>query len=106
MANDSGYKVGDRVFVVYQQGRGGKWALRTETLKIHSIGRIYGHLNESRGTWAKQFRLNTGESHHGADINTRANGYGFDVYHSEEEWKAKKLATDEAKRLMTEETFR
>jgi len=76
-------KPGDKVFVVWQ----GRWQkdLRTEHATVVKVGRKYGYLDRD-----KAFDLVSGESHHGTnDISSRMNGFGFDVYATEAEYRQK-----------------
>ena len=96
-------QVGDTVFVVHGlpswAARQGKEP-RTETKEVIKKGRLYGYI-EHYGREAK-FSLETGWSVHG-DGNARDNGFGFDVYATENEYRekmaGKKLRNDLMKRL-------
>lgn len=85
-------KVGDIVFVArqcrpYEKER----HVTTEEAAVTKVGRKYGYFVMQRRE--VPFCLNTGHSHH-ADCNARMNGWGFDVYHSEEEYLACKVAKE------------
>ena len=84
-------KVGDSVFVVQQQTRSCKeW--RTSTEVISKVGTKYAYWKSHHREYP--FHKDTGISAH-KELNTRANGYGFDVYTCEEEWRLK-LHTEES----------
>jgi len=74
-------KSGDLVLLVEQSHRGRKGKKYWE--EVLSIGRKYGYILR-RGK-EKRFDLNTGQSVH-KDGNDRENGFGFDIYLSEEEY--------------------
>lgn len=96
-------RVGDTVFVVYGLS---SWAARqgdeprTEIKEIVKKGRLYGYIEHYRRE--AKFCLKTGWSVHEND-NARGNGFGFDVYATEDEYRQKiadkKLRTDLMKRL-------
>lgn len=96
-------QVGDTVFVVHGLS---SWAARqgekprTETKEVIKKGRLYGYIKHY-GREAK-FSLETGWSVHG-DNTARYNGYGFDVYATENEYRTKiageELRNDLMKRL-------
>lgn len=88
-------KVGDKVFVVQQQTRYRRdrnIPPETSTETVAKVGRLYGYY-ESSGRRLRPFHLSNGESAH-KEYNERANGYGFDVYATEDEYKAKILADE------------
>lgn len=96
-------RVGDTVFVVYGLS---SWVARrgdeprTEIKEIVKKGRLYGYI-EHYCSEAK-FSLKTGWSVHEND-NVRRNGFGFDVYATEDEYRqkiaGKKLRADLMERL-------
>lgn len=88
-------KVGDKVFVVHQRRRHSKDE-RSEFESVIRVGRKYGYLGGYR---ERAFDLSTGHSVHGKDDNARANGYGFDVYINDEDYRRKELELDEKARL-------
>lgn len=79
-------KVGDEVFVVNQNSR---YRNRenlppvTYSAFVTKVGRQYGYIGD------KKFSLDTGYSQHPPDSNARVNGYGFDVYISQEAYEKK-----------------
>jgi hypothetical protein len=76
-------KVGDKVFVSKLPDSRIKNAVRTGEYKtVVKLGRVYGYL-EGGILESPAFRLENGHSHH-ADGNARSNGWGFDVFPSEE----------------------
>jgi hypothetical protein len=82
-------KAGDQVYMVAQSRRSLKpW--HTEVVKV---GRKYGYILEYGRQ--KPFNLLTGQSVHNDDSNARTNGWGFDVWPSEEAYRAH-IATIEA----------
>lgn len=88
-------KVGDTIFVVRQQTRSCKeWRTSTET--VSKVGRKYAYWKSGHAEYP--FHKDTGVSAH-KELNERANGYGFDVYTCEEEWRAELHAQSEFKRL-------
>jgi hypothetical protein len=75
------------VFVVFQQSRwevNKKAPVRALYLKLNKVGRTYGYVVDAFDD--RPFNLSDGKSHH-KECNTRANGYGFDVYSSKEEYE-------------------
>lgn len=88
-------KVGDTVFVVHQKRRHEK-ECRSHPSKVVKVGRKYAWLDCHRDA---KFSLETGMSVHHPDDNARANGYGFDVYHSEAAFNAKRYIRNEFRRL-------
>lgn len=85
-------KPGDTVFVV----NGSRRVLQPGGNKMVSrVGRKYGYIGEE-----EPFSLSTGQSFHGPDtFNTRANGYGFDVYPSEDDYRRQQHERAEFERL-------
>lgn len=88
-------KVGDKVFVVHQRRRHSKDA-RSAFESVIRVGRKYAYLDGYR---ERAFDLITGHSVHGKDDNARLNGYGFDVYISDEDYRRKELELSEKARL-------
>lgn len=82
-------KPGDRVYIVPRARRSGKPHL----VEVIKVGRKYGCINE--GFYDEPFDLLTGQSVHSKDSKARANGYGFDVWLSEEAYETH-IATIEA----------
>ena len=70
-------RVGDTVFVVWQNLNHTTDPPRTSFETITKIGRMYGYIRS--GLAGLRFELATGLSNDG-DNNTRCNGNGFDVY--------------------------
>lgn len=91
-------KAGDIVFVVRQQRRR-ESTVYTSDEKVSRVGRKYGYIQ--RGYLEEKFDLETGISVHVADCNARANGFGFDVYITEDEYLVKKINDDQKSRLTT-----
>ena len=85
-------KLGDSVFVVHQKRRYAS-EQKMEMKIITRVGRLYAYID------ADQFFRDTGSSHHGPDSNARANGYGFDVYVSEDAYRQKQHEASEHERL-------
>jgi len=85
--NMSDVKVGDTVFIVKQKKRRFSDQEPGFEAVIVKVGRKYATA-ESGAQWRQEwvFRRDSGCSYHGKDCNERANGYGFDVYHNEEEY--------------------
>lgn len=98
-------KVGDQVFVVPQSRRYGSREGRY--MKVTKIGRLYGYLEG--GSVDESFFLSSGISHH-KEANARVNGFGFDVYRSEQDYLSKTEAASELdrleKRLLAQHGFR
>lgn len=92
----SGIKAGDQVFVVWQRRRR-QTEERTETKTVVRVGRKYGYIKAYSQDAA--FCLKTGRSVHGNDCNARANGYGFDVYLREEDYRKQQRDAAEKQRL-------
>ena len=95
MGKFSQMKVGDTVFVVDQLRRGMKHR-PSETKTVIRIGRKYAYLDKY-GSEAPFF-IEDGKSAH-KEYNTRANGYGFDVYISEDEYIQEQLNIESFDRL-------
>ena len=95
----SDVKVGDVVFVAYQvRRRESQRVARPET--VARVGRKYGYLStEFRDE--KKFDLETGVSVHDKDCNARANGMGFDVYRSEDDYIIEQFNDNQRKRLQS-----
>ena len=91
----SGVCEGTRVFVVHQRPRNSTEE-RAGWEVVSRVGRKYGYIQ--RFSREEKFELRTGFSCHG-DCNARANGYGFDVYVSEDEYRRLQHADAERKRL-------
>lgn len=89
-------QIGDVVFVAYQQRRC-ESQQRTEMKPVVKVGRKYGYLRE--GHCEERFDLETGLSVHHPDSNGRANGFGFDVYLSENDFFAKQFRDKQRARL-------
>ena len=90
-------KAGDVVFVVPQKKRYGADPL-PYTTQVVRVGNRYGYIKQFERGEEKPFLLTTGQSHH-KESNMRANGYGFDVYATEQEYWEKELAEKEHQRL-------
>jgi len=91
--------VGDKVFVVHQNDRyrsSKGLTPKTETLSICKIGRKYLYLE---GWQNQKFFKDNGVSAHHEDSNARSNGVGFDVYHSEDDYKQEQHEKLELSRL-------
>lgn len=88
-------KPGDKVFVVHQRQRGQK-EHRTETCEVVRVGSKYAYIKRYRREAA--FFKNTGVSVH-QDNNARLNGYGFDVYATEQDWLREQHEESEEARL-------
>jgi len=82
-------KAGDQVYVVPQRRRSGEPSF----VEVIKVGKKYGYILE----YARQepFDLLTGQSVHNDNSNARCNGWGFDVWPSEEAYRAH-IATIEA----------
>jgi hypothetical protein len=87
-------KVGDEVYVVPQNNSSVGY-YRT----ISRVGRRYGYVEMNHYQTEEPFDLATGESHHDPNHNARANRYGFDVYHSREEYLEHVSKTESVSRL-------
>ena len=90
-------KPGDQVYVVWQskkqaQGEG-------YYMSVAKVGRKYGYI-ERHGR-QEPFDLLTGESVHNYCSNSRANGWGFDVWHSKEAHDAHIATIEASTRLAT-----
>ena len=85
-----------QVFVVHQRPRHSDQQERSGLMSVSRVGRKYGYIEMYRRE--ERFDLTTGCSVHG-DCNARANGYGFDVYVSEDEYRRKQRADSERQRL-------
>ena len=97
-------KAGDTVFVVYQRSRLAP-PNESEYKEVVRVGRQYGYIK--RYSLELPFHLDSGVSHH-KNSNDRSNGYGFDVYVSEEEYRKERHEADELARLkkrLTGSTF-
>jgi hypothetical protein len=79
----SGVKAGDNVFVVWQRRRG-QSDENVGAEEVVRVGRKYAYI--SRYSREQAFCRKTGRSAHG-DSNARRNGYGFDVYLREEDYR-------------------
>ena len=90
-------KKGDNVFVVSQRRPHSTVEPRTGMETVVRVGRKYGYIE--RYGQEVPFSLETGYSEH-KDCNARRNGYGFDVYASEEEYRLKQHNAAEKDRLM------
>ena len=91
----SKYKIGDSVFVVHQLSRNqirNKLPAETNYAKIEKVGRKYAYIERGR------FSIATGESNHSCST-IRANGYGFDVYETEQSYLKKMNEDQEYERL-------
>jgi hypothetical protein len=93
-------KVGDSVFIVPQKQR---WGQQQEgfTAVVSSVARKYA-IAKTDGQWVREycFHRNCGASKEAPDSNERANGYGFDVYHSEDEYRKAVQAANEKEELI------
>jgi hypothetical protein len=78
-------KAGDTIFVVQQRRRGDKED-RTSTEVVTRVGTKYAYYEQYNRE--QPFHRTNGESAH-KEWNERVNGFGFDVYLCEEEWRAK-----------------
>lgn len=88
-------KVGDTVFVVHQRRRG-QTEERSEHMQVIRIGRKYAYVEKHNRE--EVFCLDTGNSVH-KDDTTRANGYGFDVYLCEDDYRTMQRDSTEFSRL-------
>jgi hypothetical protein len=75
-------KAGDEVYLVHQSKR----LNPAGYIEVVRVGRKYGYIE--RYGRPEPFDLFTGRSVHGADSNARSNGHGFDVWPSEEAYRA------------------
>jgi len=89
-------KVGDKVWVQPQEARYSA-TKEGEYIPVEKLGRKYAYL--AKGFGDKAFCLKTGHSHHPSFENARANGCGFDVYPTQEDYFNAIHAKDESKRL-------
>jgi len=87
-------KAGDGVFVVWQRPRNQTTPGRAGVSIVEKVGRKYAYIPHN-----EKFCLETGMSIHSKDSNTRSNGYGFDVYFTEDEFLKKKQESSEVSRL-------
>ncbi len=92
----SDLKAGDRVFVVWQRRRG-QAEERAGIETVVRVGRKYAYIKEYSQEAA--FCRKTGCSVHDRDSNARANGYGFDVYLREEDYRKEQFDAKEKQRL-------
>jgi hypothetical protein len=93
-------KVGDNVFVAYQNDRyrnSKGLPIETSYETIVKVGRKFGYIRKYRDD--KPFDLYTGRSHHNPDHNVRSNGGGFDVYLNPDEFKQYFEAVENAHKL-------
>ena len=91
MPNLRDIKAGDTVFVVHQNQRR-KSERCTETVSVSRVGLKYGYV--AVGYHGEcPFDRKTGESHH-KEWYSRANGFGFDVYHNEQEYQREQRAIE------------
>lgn len=88
-------KPGDQVYIVPQRRRSGE----PHFVEVIKVGRKYGCINE--GFYDEPFDLLTGRSVHSKDSNTRANGYGFDVWLSKEAYETHIATIEASTRLVT-----
>jgi hypothetical protein len=88
-------KAGDVVFVVEQQKRYSA-ALPPSSKEVIRVGNKFGYIKGHGDD--RPFCLATGRSHH-KENNMRANGYGFDVYLSEDEYRREVFEASELQRL-------
>lgn len=91
-------KVGDEVFVVHQL-RSGMLERKTATHKIIRVDRKYAELDSN--LHGEKFCRDSGRSVHKPDHNQRINGFGFDVYRNEAEYRAEVHAANEYQRLQS-----
>ena len=86
-------QVGDKVFVVRQKGRR---AVEEQTSfeVITKIGRKYGYIKSG------SFSLDNGQSVHNESY-VRINGYGFDVFSTEAEYRQQELVKEKIRNLET-----
>ncbi len=91
-------KVGDQVFVVHLPAWRAKEGdpRKTNHATIEKVGSKYGYIRNGRGL--EPFHLTTWKSVDKSGCE-RANGWGFDVYDSREQWEAKERAEKELARL-------
>ena len=92
-------KVGDKVFVVHlrcRYDRQNKIPAKTEWLEIKKMGRKYGYIEQY--CQLQKFHLSDGKSHDSSGC-SRVNGYGFDVYESEEAYHKERFELNELARL-------
>ena len=99
--NLSHLKVGDEVFVVDQRNRysvSNNRPARTYFATITKVGRKYAYI----GVHGRDlpFHRADGTSHH-KEWNSRANGFGFDVYDCEASYVKKQAVDQEFARLQT-----
>lgn len=80
----SDIKVGDTVFVVLQKRRHSTQDPGFLAI-VTSVGRKYATCQQSDSQWKRDFKFDrkTGVSVHPGDHNSRANGFGWDVYRDE-----------------------
>lgn len=97
MSTLANLKAGDTVFVVWQRSKFSRdEPPRTTCETVTKVGRKYGYIgNDYR---PQPFWLHNGHSAH-KESNCRANGFGFDVYATEQEWLAKQHQSAERERL-------
>ncbi len=88
-------KVGDEVFVVDQMPRNQDGG-RSRTQTVTKVGTKFAYVKRSWGE--EPFCRKTGESHH-KEWNTRANGYGFDVYLCEDDYRRKVFESSDRAKL-------
>lgn len=94
-------KVGDAVWIKPQHSRwgGDQPGFIAEVCKV---ARVYARacIGSGYATTYHEFHRDTGASKEKPDSNARANGFGFDVYHSEDEFKKELQAANEKKALI------
>lgn len=88
-------KPGDQVYIVPGKRSSGETGF-TEVLRV---GKKYGYIK--RRFYEEPFNLLTGNSVDHKDSNARHNGYGFDVWPSEEAYRAHIATTEANTRLVT-----
>lgn len=98
----AGLKAGDTVWVVRQidtlfKARGMEVKPRQHPATVAKVGRTYAYLRNN-----ERFKIENGESYSPSEdnLNSRANGLGFDVYRSKEDYDKYQqaiIAADELK---------
>jgi hypothetical protein len=91
MSNLKDLQVGDKVFVVRQKGRRAVGE-QTSFETITKIGRKYGYIKSG------SFSLDNGQSVHNESY-VRINGYGFDVFSTEAEYRQQEIEQEKRRNL-------
>jgi hypothetical protein len=101
MADLRDVKIGDTVWIVPQRRRHSNQDPGFPA-KVSNVARKYAFAYRVDGKWANPywFHRNNGASKEQPDSNARVNGMGFDVYHSEDEFKKETVEMQEKNALL------